>query len=34
VLQREGKISLGKSTTLQPEMCVTFSLLGAGGLLK
>jgi len=28
VLQREGKISLGKSTTLQPEMCVTFSLGG------
>jgi adenylate cyclase len=34
VLQREGKISLGKSTMLQPEMCVTFSLLGGAGLLK
>jgi len=33
VLQREGKISLGKSTMLQPELCVTFSLLGGGGLL-
>ena len=26
VLQRDGRISLGKSTTVQPEMCVRFSV--------